>query len=223
MRLFKYLFSKYFPFIHNWIRRLRYEKYVLPPKFMSHVSRLSPGSLVIDVGANIGLVTETLARRGLRVISFEPNSYAFDKLKTLTLKFNNIELRKEAAGIKNQKIKLFLHKDFINTKADLTQASSLLDSKPNISSFNFELVNEIDFAEFLKSLNESVALIKIDIEGYEIQLLNHLLDVNVVNKVGAFYVETHERKFPDLIESTNNLKKRINAEGFNDKFFFNWH
>lgn len=205
------------------LRQWRYENYILPPDFLKHINRLPPGSLVIDVGANVGLVTEALARRGLRVISFEPNSLAFSKLKGVARKFANIEIRREAAGIKNQQIKLFLHKDARRSGNDLSQASSLLNNKPNVSRDNYEIVEEIDFAGFLKSLNEPVELIKIDIEGYEIQLINHLLDEDSIRNVGCVYVETHERKFVDLSAPTNQIKERIKAGGYEKQFFFDWH
>lgn len=51
---------------------------------MKYVKSLPPGAVVIDIGANVGLVSETLARRGLRGISFEPNTSAFAKLKSLS-------------------------------------------------------------------------------------------------------------------------------------------
>ena len=99
----------------------------------------------------------------------------------------------------------------------------MLSAKPNVSVDNFELVNEIDFAKFLKSLDEPVELIKIDIEGYEIQLLNHLLDENAICNVNHFYVETHERKFVDLAIPTAMLKTRIKEAGYEERFFFDWH
>lgn len=215
--------KKYFPSAYNKLRQVRYEKKVLPPHFLKHVNRLPKGTLVLDIGANVGLVTEVLARRGLRVISFEPNFSAFEKLKDIASKYRNIEIRNQAAGLKNSKIKLFLHKDSVNTINDLSQASSLLENKPNVSRDNYEIVEEIDFAVFLKSLNEPVELIKMDIEGYEIQLINHLLDQDAVRNVCFFYVETHERKFMDLVGPTNELKERIKAEGYEKNFFFDWH
>ena len=216
-------FKKYTPYFFLRLRIFKYEHKVLPREFMMLVKKLTPSSLVIDVGANVGLVSEVLAARGARVIAFEPNPVAFEKLRGVAQRYKNIELRNEATGLKNQQVKLFIHKDTNTTDKDLTQASSLLSAKPNVSVDNFELVNAIDFAEYLKSLDEPVELVKMDIEGYEIQLLNHLLDKDAIRNVNHFFIETHERKFVDLALPTEKLKARIKKEGFEDKFFFDWH
>lgn len=195
----------------------------MPKKFVYHVRKLSKKDVVIDIGANVGMVSEILARRGARVISFEPNTLAFAKLKLVADKFRSIETYNVAVGTKNQKVKLYLHSDYNSSKNDLTQASSLLKEKPNVSHEIFEKIQEIDFAEFLKSLNTRIELIKIDIKGYEIELLNHLLDTCSLDNVGKVYVETHERKFTDLSVPTETLKARVISEGYQDKFFWQWH
>ena len=220
---FKSLLKSYFSTLYWWLRRYNYEKKVIPQEFMRHINRLSPSSLVIDVGANVGRISEVLAHRGARVISFEPNSKAFEELKKLAQRYPNVKSRNEAAGIKNQQIQLFLHKDVKNTDRDLTSASSLISQKYNVSADNFESVKEIDFAQFLNSLDEQVELIKVDVEGYEIQLLNHLLDKNAIGKVNKLYVETHDHKMDNLVIPTEKLKARIKKEGYEDKFFFEWN
>ena len=213
----------FFPDLFYFIKRKYFEKYVLPKQFINHLKRLSKNDIVIDLGANIGVVSESIARRGARVIAFEPNSKAFEKLQIVANKYPNIEAYKLAAGTINQKSKLYHHKKTSSINEDLTQASSLLYNKPNISNKIFEEKKEVNFSEFLQSLNLYVEFIKIDIEGYEITLINHMLDNNVLNKVGKIYLETHERKFDDLIKPTADLKARIKMEGYQEKFFYEWH
>ncbi|MDC3328459.1 hypothetical protein OAW16_06325 [Pseudomonadales bacterium] len=77
----KQIISSVPPRLFRRLKRFNYEKNVLPKEFVIHMNRLKKGDLVIDVGANIGLVSESLALRGATVISLEPNSEAFLKLK----------------------------------------------------------------------------------------------------------------------------------------------
>lgn len=219
----KQIISSVSPRLFRRLKRFNYEKNVLPKEFVIHMNRLKKGDLVIDVGANIGLVTESLALRGATVISLEPNSEAFLKLKEVELRYENIDARQEAAGTEDKNVKLYLHKSSLGSESDFTQASSLLSKKPNVSEELYEEIKEIDFALLIKSLKSSVELIKIDIEGYEIDLINHLLDMKVLDKVKKIYVETHERKFNALLEETEKLKRRVVDEGYEEKFFFDWH
>lgn len=211
------------PTMFYFLKRLRYENKYLPAGFMDRIRRLSKNDVVLDIGANIGLVSEVAARRGARVIAFEPNKYAFSKLKLVAEKFDNIEIHNVAAGSKHQKVKLYLHKDSNLVSQDLSESSSLLNSKLNVSDEFFEEIQEIDFAEYLRNLNTRIEIIKIDIEGYEIELINHLLDNRSLENVEKIYVETHEEKFTDLAIPTEALKARISAEGYEDKFFWDWH
>ena len=50
--------SSCFFFVFQTLRRLKFENKVLPLEFMQCVNRLSSSSLVLDLGANIGLVSE---------------------------------------------------------------------------------------------------------------------------------------------------------------------
>ena len=211
------------PKIFNVIRIWRFKKWVLPDVFLKHLKRLNSDSLAIDIGANIGIISECIATTGANVISFEPNKEAFKKLECVSRTYQNIRAHPVAAGIKNDIVKLYLHKDSIkNTNKNLSVSSSLKAEKPNVSSEYFEEINEIDFAECLVNLDRYVDLIKIDIEGYEIELINHILDRGMLNNIGMIYLETHERKFPALKDATQRLKLRIKKEGYEKKFYFDW-
>ena len=221
--LFKYFLKQLSPRLFHWLRRYYYIKYILPKQFMTQVNTLSKDDLVIDIGANIGQVSECLALRNLKVISFEPNREAFAALKKVSNLYHNIKIYNLAAGTQNRNTKLYLHNKTKSSKIDLSQASSMLSDKPNVSSELFEEIKEIDFAEFLKSIKTPISLIKIDIEGFEIKLINYLLDEKALDNVKQIYLETHEKKFKKLLQGTDMLKKRIIEEGYQDKFFFDWH
>ena len=218
----KKILETFSPELLYFLRMKRLKK-ILPESFINHVDSLNASSVAIDIGANVGLVSELIARTGAKVIAFEPNEEAVKKLNIVASRFSNIEVNAVAAGIKNDTVKLFLHKDMGNSDEDLTQASSLKEEKPNVSSEFVQVVDEIDFADYIESLNKSINLIKIDIEGYEIELINHLLDRQVLHNVGKVYLETHERKFEALRKATEEMKLRIKKEGFADKFFYDWH
>ena len=118
----------------------RFVHKVLPKDFVRHMKCLNKSSLVIDLGANVGFVSECLARTGAKVIAFEPNIEALKKLRLVEAAYNNISVEPYAAGVKNETALLYLHRDTFSSDTDLTQSSSLKSDKPNVSS---ELFQEI--------------------------------------------------------------------------------
>lgn len=216
--IFKFLFSKFL--------RKRQISYVLknaPETFVSELKKINSSSVVIDLGANIGVVSEILARTGAKVYSFEPNRDAFSILCKYCKRYPNVEAFQLGAGVKNSFVQLYLHEKSNNSNSDYTQASSLLSSKTNISTDNKMMIYEVDFCDFLNEINCHVDLLKIDIEGYEISLINHLLDSNLIDRVSKIYMETHEQKNPSLTEGTLLLKRRIDSLGLTNKFIYTWH
>ncbi|MGB0671855.1 MAG: FkbM family methyltransferase, partial [Rhodospirillales bacterium] len=193
-----------------------------PPEFVAHANRLTDQSVAIDVGANKGLVSTLLAKKGALVYAFEPNTEAFRDLRKVATYFPNLRLSDSAAGTEDKETTLYLHKDTGEKVEDLSQASSLLSSKPNVSADHAYTIKEIDFAVFLRDIDAPIELIKIDIEGYEVALVNHLLDKADLSRIAKIYVETHDRKWPELMEGTAQMKKRVQEMGLEDKFFFDW-
>ncbi len=71
----------------------------------------------------------------------------------------------------------------------------------------------VDLVSFIRTLGRPVALIKLDIEGAEVGVLERILDEGLHRDVGAIYVETHERHSPEIAERTAGLRRRLAAEG----------
>lgn len=195
----------------------------LPIQFSNIIDGLESDSLVIDLGANRGDISAILAAAGCRVYSFEPNGEAFCRLDRRAAHYPKIKAFNIAATTTTSIVKLHLHEDTAPRGADLTQASSLHAEKVNVSEDKYELVLGIDFTEFLVSLKEPLALLKIDIEGHEVDLINDLLDRDAIHAVDKIFVETHENKIPALKGPTESMKRRVEDLGMSHKFYWDWH
>ena len=195
----------------------------LTKEFRECLETLTPSSLVIDVGANRGEITRLFAKSGAKVISVEPNKDAYAHLEKLAKKYNNVQCHNVAAGICNRKVSLYLHKDTHVKNGDFSQGSSLVAEKSNVSTENVMFVTEIDFVEFLNKQMQPIDVIKIDIEGYEIELINHMLDHLDFSEIKKVFVETHERQIEAVKVPTQDLKQRVASLGLASKFDFTWH
>ena len=85
------------------------------------------------------------------------------------------------------------------------------------------VVECIDLDAFIRGLERRVRILKLDIEGSEIAVLNRLMDTGAIHLVDVVVVETHERLSPDLQISTDALRKRIAAEGLETKIRLDWY
>ena len=70
-------------------------------------------------------------------------------------------------------------------------------------------IKVINFIEYIQTLKQNVSLIKMDIEGKEIEIINELIDKGLNEKIGFIFVETHERFSHKLAIETCKLKLRI--------------
>ena len=187
----------------------------LPVSIREIVDSLAIDDICIDCGANVGVYSQLFAKYGSEVYSFEPNPVAFNILKKKTKKLKNIYPIMSAVGTSNTRGKLYLHENYGLDEVLYSQSSSLLRKKNNLKD------SFIDFAKWLEKF-EKIKLIKIDIEGYEVELLNHLIDKKVLNKIDHIFVETHEKKIVELRNEIELLKEKIKGSGLQSKFFWNW-
>jgi len=189
-------------------------------QFQAIVARLTPEDLVIDLGANMGDVTETLARTGARTIAFEPDPFAFGKLSKRLGGLPNVELINAAAGAEAGRLGLYRHSDFERDPEKRSLASSLLSEHAEVGGAPATEVEVVDFAAFVAGLEQPVTLLKIDIEGAEVALMEALLDHPASAQIGAIFVETHERALPGLAARTRKLKARTEGK---TRPQVNWH
>ncbi len=156
------------------------------------------GMTCIDLGANIGEYSEMMAATAGRVIAFEPDPWTYDELKARVQTLSNIETINAAAGTEDCQVLLYRHEDFDSDPVINSQSSSVVLSKSNITPEGAHRVQQIDFLQFLRDLDEEIGVLKIDIEGAEVDLLAALFDApDVLQRIHYVFAETHETRIPE--------------------------
>lgn len=145
-------------------------------------------NLAIDVGANVGLHTVRFAKKFKKIHAFEPSTYNFECLFKNGNPCKNITYHKQGLGNGNSKKTLSIPKTSTN--------SGIWSIKDFKRMSEDELYSEIVKVSTLDSFNLSPDLIKIDTQGYELEVLQ-----------GS--IKTIERSSPVIITEAENWSERI--------------
>ena len=192
---------------------------------------LNKNSIIIDLGANIGDKTQYFNDRyKCKIICYEPNKIAYDILKKRFKKSSNIICINKGVSKNEREKKLYYHKQYENDKLDFSQGSSFLDNKENINSKNFDYVQTLPIYELLDE-HKYIDLIKIDIEGYEYEIIPELISNK--NKIKYVIAELHGdpvRKNYDNTQKNKKLEKKyldlmnlLNQKKLLDSWFFQYY
>lgn len=166
--------------------------------FEAALSNLRPGDICIDCGANVGAITARLADTGATVHAFEPDPRAFKVLTGSVGSRSNVVLHNAALGVGSGTIRLYMVPQSDARCVSVSQGSSTIPAKVNVSPDSFVDVPKIDFVEFVRSLEKPVSLVKMDIEGAEVSILKSVIEHRLNERIGQMFVETHEKQIPEL-------------------------
>jgi FkbM family methyltransferase len=152
---------------------------------------------IMDVGANIGVVTQYMRDYAKKVYSIEPSTAHFEALKR-NKEFNhwdNVELFNMALADNDGEMTLHT---LDNNKT--------CHSLTNDYGKGGEQVKTMRFDTFMKDNNiEQVDFCKFDVEGAEDMILRSEGFLNVADKVKAIEIEFHHPTFPELVKHMMNL------------------
>lgn len=179
------------------------------------LSMLTPEDLVLDCGANIGDITAVLARTGAQVHAFEPDPYCFEKL---TKRFNdtaNVSLHNVAVGTTDGVIQLMRADNFDKNPRGASLKSTIISGGRKIDDEDTIEVKLMSLPTFIAEKTKDgreLAFLKMDIEGAELDLLEHMRASGQFEVIRLTVAETHEHKFKDLRERFGKLRSDIAAE-----------
>lgn len=172
---------------------------VLKEKYFPKELNIKEGSIVIDLGAHIGIFSILIGSKfkNVKVYSVEPDKYNF-KLLLEQIKINkcNIKPFKLAISNKNGRAKLYLGKH---------------SARPSIIKWimkDYYFVKTTTLKDFFdKEKIEKCSLLKIDIEGAEYNVL-YSTPQRIFNIIENILFELHEVDGENKIKLINFLKKR---------------
>lgn len=170
------------------------------------IDSIHPGCVCIDCGANIGQETIPWAQRGAEVHAFEPHPECFRTLKDKTAQYGNVHLYEKGVWHQDARMKLYLREGA--GIEDVSESSSLLKSKQNVDENRYVEVEIIDLVEFMRKLGKRVDVLKIDIEGAEVELVQKIIDTGIYEEIGMIVVETHEQ-IPEIATDIQRLRRLI--------------
>lgn len=181
------------------------------------LSMLQPGDVVLDCGANVGAVTGPLAETGATVHAFEPDPFAFAQLSARVADKPNVTLHNVAVGVTAGNVRLMRAANFDDNPMGGSVKSTIVAGGRNIdeaadASIEVAMIALPDMIRDLAAKSGRIAFLKMDIEGAELELLEHMQAHGLFDLVGLTVAETHEMKFRDLRPRFAALREKIAAE-----------
>ena len=194
------------------------------------LGQLRPGDVAIDCGANVGAITERIAATGATVYASEPDPVAFAELSARCGGRPGVHLIPAAVGDAPGTATLRRSHRFDDdplagtvgsTVVPGARAGALSDAADAVE------VPVVDLPAILDDLlagrapegvpapaapvppGGKLALLKMDVEGAELRLVNALDAAGTLARIRCTVVETHERKFPALRRDFARLRERM--------------
>ncbi len=193
------------------------------PELATMLNAAVSGQTVIDAGANVGRMSFIMGLRGAKVHAFEPNPVAFEELSRNVGDWPNITVHNAAVADKDGEASLYLHELHKENAVAYSSGSSLKAEKGNVLEDESVSVRTVDLARFIQELETPVFLLKMDIEGAEVDVIPHLINCGTFDHIEHAVVETHEKKNPPLVAATNDMRAKIKKAGLDAKVRLDWH
>jgi len=175
-----------------------------PPQTAWFRQCLCPGDTIIDIGASFGYFTTlgaALVGRTGKVFAFEPSPVASKTLENAITDsmIQNVTLTKAAVGKKNGTVSLFM------PTTRYVHSPSVMQSDPSFVPIHVPVI-ALDHFQPLENVAQ-VKLVKIDVEGYEPNVLDGMENLikarrieNIICEFNSFWLGRNSTTSKQLLE-----------------------
>jgi FkbM family methyltransferase len=149
---------------------------------------------IFDVGANIGYVTFQFRKRfnSADIYSFEPNPTVFSKLSQSFLKDKKVYPINKGVGSTNGILNFYKNNNSGTSSFLKPNEFHLKNMARSYQETNIEIINLTDYCK--QQFIDSVDILKLDIEGFEIEALKGFEQYLNAQKVQIVYLEVNLSK-----------------------------
>ena len=166
-------------------------------RFFNQIENLKT---VVDIGANVGLFTELVIRKGAKLVkSVEINDVAIDIFKSIHGNKQNVELITDAISKGEGQIEIF-----IDPKNSLI---SSFFSKHTNSFTDKKIIKTIGLNDIIK---DNTDLVKIDVEGAEFDIFDGV-SIETLKKIDFIIIEFHNN-FGGILRDS--ILTKLDESGF---------
>lgn len=159
--------------------------------FDAAVAGLSSGDLVFDFGANVGKFSRIMGTIGAEVHAFEPDPEICQVLRENLADLPNVIVHQQAVGVHAGQATLRRVGVFEDDRIGNSQSSSIVYADDRMQGGDTFQVEVVGFWDLLAK-HRPPKIIKMDIEGAELKILESIFAQKTLPELGQLFVETHE-------------------------------
>jgi FkbM family methyltransferase len=202
----------------NLERHRRFSR-VSPERAFAQALKDTEGFIAIDLGANVGEYTLRLAGSASTVYAFEPDPDTFLELQCAVGDRDDVVLLQEAAGAEEAELPLFRLSEDSEGGVVPSKATTIMGHRDKYPVDESGLTVRVrDFAAFLDDIEGEIGIIKVDIEGAEVDLLDRLIETGTINRARYIFVETHEWLYPEQRADVARLYRATRPAALRSRF-----
>lgn len=185
-------------------------------RFAALAASLGPDDIALDLGANMGELTALLAANGASVHAYEPEPATFALLTARFAGMVHVHLHQAAVSDRDGTADLVLPASFHDNPRSASKAASIAHGRYLGDGHITHQVAMRDIRAILHALPKPPAVIKMDIEGAELAVLEAMRADHLLGAKTAVFVETHERLDPASLPRVRALQHwaRHGAPGY---------
>jgi FkbM family methyltransferase len=173
--------------------------------FKARLAALDRDAVCLDLGANVGDFTEVLAASGVFVHAFEPDPWTFARLSDRFAGRKRVFLHNAAVGATDGTAALRRNVQFAEDPAKYSTGSSIVfaDARHDSAAIPVPVLS----LRYVLGEIGPVAIVKMDIEGAEFDILDDIFADPAAYDVEAIFAETHERADPLRIAQVDAMRR----------------